>query len=133
MLFVNRKHSSPKGFWNALSDNGAEFPETFTDNLYAIIQRMKPKANKKRKAISSAGADGDDAKPRVETADTGKLKKQFPGLAIPDSDPPMGFDVFSSSASTSTSRFDDDSEFSFCVLWCWFVWWFVCSLLIVDR
>lgn len=61
-------------FQRALEANGAEFPDSFTSTLHALILRLKPK----KKAAAAAGPAA--AKKAIST-------EKFPGLAIPDTAP----------------------------------------------
>ncbi|CAH0746915.1 unnamed protein product [Bemisia tabaci] len=60
------KNSDLKSFKAALEENGAEFQDSFVENLLRIIHTMRPKSEEKSKSIRN-----DDA-----------LSKKFPGLAI---------------------------------------------------
>ena len=61
-------------FKAALLENGAEFSDSFIENLLRIIQHMTPGA-------AGAGKPDADAEPRTKL---GYLREQLPCLAIPD-------------------------------------------------
>jgi ATP-dependent RNA helicase DHX8/PRP22 len=42
IIDLAEKHPSPPDFKKALADNGAEFAESFVDNLLRIIKHMMP-------------------------------------------------------------------------------------------
>lgn len=95
IIDLAEKNPTPKAFWNAVSESGAEFPQTFTDNLLSIIQRMAPK---KRKADAMSGGGSSSAATNsstvlssssttTTTADKAALAAQFPGLAVPNTAP----------------------------------------------
>lgn len=79
------KHPKLEKFKGSLKKRGAEFTDSFSQNLLALIQRMKP-PKKKSKAVIN-GADEEDM-PSSSGAGVdkrrAKLKKLFPALARPD-------------------------------------------------
>jgi ATP-dependent RNA helicase DHX8/PRP22 len=79
IIMLAKQHSNdPKSFHKALLDNGAEFPESFTENLMRIIMRLTGQALVvKAKELANVPA----FIPRNE-ADA-----RYPGLARPNSDP----------------------------------------------
>lgn len=69
----------PTAFHHALAENGAEFPDSLSDNLLRIIGAMKPSARKEK--AKAAGTKGGAAglAPRVPRNET---EARFPGLAM---------------------------------------------------
>jgi ATP-dependent RNA helicase DHX8/PRP22 len=67
-----------KAFHKSLHDNGAEFPESFTENLLRIIMRMTGQA-----AVAKPKQVADMA----PTVPRSAAEVQFPGLARPNSNP----------------------------------------------
>jgi ATP-dependent RNA helicase DHX8/PRP22 len=77
IIDLAEKHKTQEKFKKALLANGAEFADSFVENLLRIIQHMKP--------------EKDTAKPGKDAAQPQKLaylREQLPCLAIPDSRPP---------------------------------------------
>ena len=71
IIHLAEKHPQIEDFKKALTDNGAEFSESFVGNLLRIIHLMKPPKTGS-KSFASFDDDGDH------------LAKKFPGLAIPN-------------------------------------------------
>lgn len=77
IIHLAEKFPEPTAFRHALSENGAEFPNSLSDNLLRIIGAMKPSARKdKAKATAAASRELESRVPRNET------EARFPGLAM---------------------------------------------------
>ncbi|CAN0443087.1 unnamed protein product, partial [Laminaria digitata] len=68
----------PIAFRHALSENGAEFPDSLSDNLLRIIGAMRPS---NRGSKSSRAESKRSAAPRVPR---NEKEARFPGLAMPN-------------------------------------------------
>ena len=68
----------PPAFRQALAENGAEFPDSLSDNLLRIIGAMKPDERKEKAARAAAVKIAASRVPRNET------DARFPGLAMPN-------------------------------------------------
>lgn len=70
----------PSAFRHALAENGAEFPDSLSDNLLRIIGAMKPAA-----AASRPGRGAKKAGPAaVARVPRNEKEARFPGLAMPN-------------------------------------------------
>lgn len=72
----------PSAFRHALSENGAEFPDSLSDNLLRIIGAMKP-------ASGGSGAGGSGAAKKAGPGAVARVPRnekeaRFPGLAMPN-------------------------------------------------
>lgn len=72
------KFPDPPVFRQALAENGAEFPDSLSDNLLRIIGAMKPSARKEKAARAAAVRIAASRVPRNER------EARFPGLAMPN-------------------------------------------------
>ncbi|KAI0936917.1 hypothetical protein AcV5_004937 [Taiwanofungus camphoratus] len=103
--FVISLHDESKTlpeFKQKLKDVGANFPESFLDNVDRLILSMHPKHKKRPAAIGeeSAGA-GDTAGDELD-----KRKRLFPGLAVKDQDPSVTKDVLMKEVDDMMSQFE---------------------------
>ncbi|XP_030767436.1 ATP-dependent RNA helicase DHX8 [Sitophilus oryzae] len=73
IIFLSEKNNTVDTFKKALTENGAEFSDSFVSNLLRIIQHMRPKT----KDASSEINDED----KIEKS---FLAQKFPGLALPN-------------------------------------------------
>lgn len=86
--FVISLHDQSKTlpeFKSKLKEVGADFPESFVENMDRLILNMHPKHKKKfstKGGKKNKNANGDTA---INEAD--KKKRQFPGLALADQEP----------------------------------------------
>ncbi|XP_066146308.1 ATP-dependent RNA helicase DHX8 isoform X1 [Euwallacea fornicatus] len=71
IIHLSEKNSTLDSFRKALTENGAEFSDSFISNLLRIIQHMKPKKGQS-KGQSAVSDSSDD------------LASKFPGLALPN-------------------------------------------------
>lgn len=55
IIHLAEEFSDPPAFRHALSQNGAEFPDSLSDNLLRIIGAMKPAAKKAQAAKAGGG------------------------------------------------------------------------------
>jgi len=76
IINLAEKHKSQEKFKKALLKNGAEFADSFIENLLRIIQHMKPEKEGREEAAV-------EAQPKLAY-----LREQLPCLAIPDAKPP---------------------------------------------
>merc|ERR1719234_1546609 len=74
IIDLAEKNKTQEKFKKALLSNGAEFSDSFVENLLRIIQHMKPAGEEKKKKDSGAPA------PKLAY-----LREQLPFLAMPDS------------------------------------------------
>lgn len=76
----------PSAFRHALSENGAEFPDSLSDNLLRIIGAMKPTSS--RGGGSNGAGSGGGAKKAgpgaVARVPRNEKEARFPGLAMPN-------------------------------------------------
>ena len=72
IIDLAEKNKTQEKFKKALLSNGAEFSDSFVENLLRIIQHMKPAGEEKKK----------DSAPAPKLA---YLREQLPFLALPDS------------------------------------------------
>ena len=71
----------PSAFRHALAENGAEFPDSLSDNLLRIIGAMKPASRGKAGGGGAAKKAGPGAVARVPR---NEKEARFPGLAMPN-------------------------------------------------
>ena len=76
IIDLAEKNPSTSAFKKALVDNGAEFADSFIDNILRIIKHMKPK--------SSSSADAKKTSEKVPKTKVEKMAQSFPFLSIPD-------------------------------------------------
>ena len=76
IIDLAEKNPSLDGFKKALSENGAEFADSFVENILRIIKHMKPKMAGGSKKTDKPGKE---SKTKVE-----KLAESFPFLSLPD-------------------------------------------------
>lgn len=72
----------PSAFRHALAENGAEFPDSLSDNLLRIIGAMKPAS--RGKAGSGGGAAKKAGPGAVARVPRNEKEARFPGLAMPN-------------------------------------------------
>lgn len=79
IIHLGSQHkNNHKAFHKSLHDNGAEFPESFTENLLRIIMRLTGQA---------AMAKPKEIVNQAPTVPRSAAEVQFPGLARPNSNP----------------------------------------------
>jgi ATP-dependent RNA helicase DHX8/PRP22 len=86
MIHLANQSSSANEFSEKLSENGAELPTSFVENLLAIVKAMMPKSTKSSFALSvkqESRDNGDDDDDDVINSFKKGLSR-FPALAIPD-------------------------------------------------
>lgn len=92
IIHLSEKHNTLPAFKKVLMENGAEFSDSFVENLLRIIQHMRP-------SLSSGSSNCKSSNPKGET-----LAERFPGLAIPNEpQKPLGED-------DDEDNDDDDSK-----------------------
>ncbi|KAF9024147.1 P-loop containing nucleoside triphosphate hydrolase protein [Hymenopellis radicata] len=79
----DQANASLPAFKQKLKTNGADFPESFIENVDRLILSMHPK-HKKKSAPASNGTTKADSS---ELTEQDKKKRLFPGLALKDADP----------------------------------------------
>eukprot|EP00123_Amoebidium_parasiticum_P017098 comp23708_c0_seq1/m.40778 comp23708_c0_seq1/g.40778 ORF comp23708_c0_seq1/g.40778 comp23708_c0_seq1/m.40778 type:complete len:1218 (-) comp23708_c0_seq1:134-3787(-) len=85
---VAGKSEDAVAFHKTLKENGAdEFTESFCNNLYRLITRLKPKAAPAATGGKKIMLSDEEIDMPQENQDIEKKKKLFPGLAIPNEDP----------------------------------------------
>ena len=94
--FVISLHDESKSlpdFKQKLKDTGADFPDSFVENIDRLILSMHPKH--KKKSSSTNGATNGKEKDNV-IDEKEKKRRMFPGLALPDQEwqPSVEKDVF---------------------------------------
>ncbi|WAQ94011.1 DHX8-like protein, partial [Mya arenaria] len=75
IIDLAEKNNTFEAFKKALLENGAEFGESLIANLLRLIQKMKPKPQKKVTA---------EVKSAQQLSELEMKKKLFPGLALPN-------------------------------------------------
>lgn len=78
IIHLADKSPDPPAFRQALAKNGAEFPDSLSDNLLRIIGAMKPSARNEKAARAAAVRITASRVPRSER------EARFPGLALPN-------------------------------------------------
>ena len=92
--FVISLHEQSKTlaeFKSKLNEVGAEFPDSFIENMDRLILSMHPKHKSKNKSKSTSQANVDQngkgkGKQSEEDEELERRKRMFPGLSIPDKD-----------------------------------------------
>ncbi|PBL00720.1 P-loop containing nucleoside triphosphate hydrolase protein [Armillaria gallica] len=89
-----QSNKSLPAFKQKLKEAGAEFPDSFVENVDRLILSMHPKHKQKHK--SSTNGDAKGATAEGELTEQEKKKRLFPGLALKDSEAkaPVADDVF---------------------------------------
>ncbi len=89
-----RSNKSLPAFKQKLKEAGAEFPDSFVENVDRLILSMHPKHKQRHK--SSTNGDAKGAAAEGELTEQEKKKRLFPGLALKDSEAkaPVADDVF---------------------------------------
>lgn len=92
VISLHDESKSSKDFKIKLKDTGADFPDSFVENLDRLILSMHPKH--KKKSQSDGKANGVQKGSNIDESD--RKRRMFPGLALPDQDwqPPAGKDIF---------------------------------------
>lgn len=81
--FVISLHDQSKSlpnFKSQLSSAGAEFPDSFVENVDRLILSLHPKHKKKSSLVTHDALNAEDALDREKD----KQRRLFPGLAVPD-------------------------------------------------
>ncbi|GJE89517.1 ATP-dependent RNA helicase DHX8 [Phanerochaete sordida] len=103
--FVIALHDESKSiaeFKQKLKDVGANFPESFIENMDRLILNMHPKH--KKKSATAAAANGSGAESTLDETD--KKRRLFPGLALKDQDPNVDKDVLMKEVDDMMSQFE---------------------------
>lgn len=79
IIHLADKFPDPPAFRHALAENGAEFPDSLSNNLLRIIGAMKPSARKEKYNAAAAKPGITALAPRVPRNET---EARFPGLAM---------------------------------------------------
>lgn len=72
IIHLSEKHNTLSSFKKVLLENGAEFSDSFVENLLRIIQHMRPSLNSSTSNTKSSNPNSNN------------LAEKFPGLAIPN-------------------------------------------------
>jgi ATP-dependent RNA helicase DHX8/PRP22 len=78
IIFLAEKHEDAKVFHSVLTENGAEFPESFAENLHRIIRRITQPNQQRNSKIGTAVA---------ATVPRSTQDILFPGLALKNTTP----------------------------------------------
>ncbi|KAF7979437.1 hypothetical protein HWV62_34787 [Athelia sp. TMB] len=108
--FVINIHDGTKTlpeFKAKLKEVGADFPETFIENMDRLILNMHPK-HKKRSSASTNGATNGNAEGTLDETD--KKKRLFPGLALKDQEPNISKDVLMKEVDDLMAQFEGASK-----------------------
>jgi ATP-dependent RNA helicase DHX8/PRP22 len=77
IIDLAEKNSTLDKFKKALSSNGAEFADSFVENILRIIKHMKPK-------MAGDPAAGSKKSEKISKTKVEKLAENFPFLSLPD-------------------------------------------------
>ena len=108
--FVIALHDESKGlpeFKQKLKDVGANFPDSFVENMDRLILNMHPKHKKKPTAVAENGSSEE-----VVLDELDKKKRMFPGLALKDQDwqPSVPKDVLMKEVDDMMSQFEGTAK-----------------------
>lgn len=86
IIHLAEEFPEPPAFRHALAENGAEFPDSLSDNLLRIIGAMKPASRGGGKAGAAGGGGGAKKAGPAAAARVPRNEKEarFPGLAMPN-------------------------------------------------
>lgn len=104
--FVINLHDGTKTlpeFKAKLQGVGADFPETFVENMDRLILNMHPKHKKRASGTSNGNVDG-------ILNETDKKKRLFPGLALKDQEPDISKDVLMKEVDDLMAQFEGVSK-----------------------
>ncbi|TFK56865.1 P-loop containing nucleoside triphosphate hydrolase protein [Heliocybe sulcata] len=109
--FVIELHDSSKSlqdFKTKLTENGADFPESFVENVDRLILTMHPK-HKKKPAAMTDGVDGEGGE---MLAEKDRQRRLFPGLAKKDQEwqPPIQKDVLMKEVDDMMAEFETTAK-----------------------
>lgn len=110
--FVISLHDESKTlpeFKKRLKDCGADFPETFVENVDRLILNMHPK-HKKKYSTPSNGDQNMDTDGNNSISETDKKKRLFPGLALKDQEPIISKDVLMKEVDDLMAQFEGASK-----------------------
>lgn len=105
--FVISLHDQSKTlpeFKGKLKEVGADFPESFVENMDRLILNMHPKH--KKKFSTKSGKKTKDTNGNGAISETDKKKRQFPGLALADQEPNISEDVIMKEVDDLMSQFE---------------------------
>lgn len=110
--FVISLHDQSKTlpeFKSNLKSAGADFPESFIDNMDRLILNMHPK-HKKKFAAPLNGKQNKDANGNSVLSEQDKQKRLFPGLALADQEPNVSKDVLMKEVDDLMLQFEGASK-----------------------
>ena len=87
IIDLTEQNQSLPAFMKALERNGAEFPDSFTSSLHALIMRLRPKSGALDRGPTKSAASATAAAGGSGGARSSDLSSKFPGLSMPDSKP----------------------------------------------
>ncbi|KAG9088122.1 DEAH-box ATP-dependent RNA helicase prp22 [Ceratobasidium sp. 370] len=83
IIALHEQSKTQDAFKKKLKDVGADFSDSFAENLDRLILSMHPKYKRKKAKKAKAVADG-KAAPASADDEADKTRRLFPGLALPD-------------------------------------------------
>ncbi|KAA1467822.1 P-loop containing nucleoside triphosphate hydrolase protein [Dentipellis sp. KUC8613] len=94
-------------FKQKLKDVGADFPESFVENMDRLILTLHPKHKKKSSKSNGKGKENADAIPEQD-----RQKRLFPGLALADQEwqPPITKDALMKEVDDMMSQFESSAK-----------------------
>ena len=109
VIDLHGKSKTLADFKANLKDSGADFPESFVENIDRLVLTLHPKHKKKNpaKANGKAKSNGNDA---LEVKD--KQKRMFPGLALADQEwqPTVPKNVLMKEVDDMMAQFESSSK-----------------------
>lgn len=110
--FVISLHDQSKTlpeFKSKLQEVGADFPESFIENMDRLILNMHPKHKKKHSGPAN-GKQNKDVNGNGTLTEQDKKKRMFPGLALADQEPNISKDVLMKEVDDLMSQFEGASK-----------------------
>jgi ATP-dependent RNA helicase DHX8/PRP22 len=83
IISLHEQSKTQDVFKKKLKDVGADFPDSFVENLDRLILSMHPKYKRKKAKKAKAAADGKGG-PAATGEEAEEKRRLFPGLALPD-------------------------------------------------
>jgi ATP-dependent RNA helicase DHX8/PRP22 len=109
VIDLHDKSKTLADFKGKLKEAGADFPESFVENIDRLVLTLHPKHKKKTsvKTNGKAKANGSDALDEKE-----KQKRMFPGLALTDKEwePTVSKDVLMKEVDDMMAQFESSSK-----------------------
>ena len=109
VIDLHDKSKTLADFKGNLKEAGADFPESFVENIDSLVLTLHPKHKKKNstKTNGKAKANGNDALDEKE-----KQKRMFPGLALTDQEwqPTVSKDMLMKEVDDMMAQFESSSK-----------------------